>query len=438
MRIAVVSPYPPSQGTLNEYAYHFVRALRQKPDVEEVIVLSDELPDGERYPVPGNGPGELAPLRVIPCWRFNARRNIARIAKAVHTVQPDIVLFNIQFASFGGRKRAATMGLMAPLALKALGYPVVVLLHNIMETVDLRNAGYADSMLMEQLIRLFGNLTTRMVLTADRVALTIPKYVEILNEKYNVHNVILTPHGSFEESGELPCFELPAGVKQIMAFGKFGTYKRVEMLAEAFQQLQAAGRNDIELVIAGSDSPNAQGYLAAMAERYAGNPSIRFTGYVPEAAVARTFTDAAVVVFPYTSTTGSSGVLHQAGSYGKPAVLPKIGDLAEVLEEEGYAGEFFVPDDSESLAVAIAHVLDDPAHARTLGERNYRASQGLPIHDVVDWYLLHFEQILSEKAATKRQVPFGNRVSARRLPAVAIKTRVSTTAKTPVLIQSKV
>lgn len=421
MKIAVISPYPPSQGTLNEYAYHFVRALRQKPEVDEVIVLSDDLPaelaKSEYYPARQYKTKALAGLEIIPCWRFNARRNIARIVHTIHRVKPDVVLFNIQFASFGGRKRAATMGLMAPLAVKAMGLPVVVLLHNIMETVDLKNAGYADSVVMERMIRLFGTLTTRLVLAADRVALTIPKYVEILNEKYHANNVILTPHGSFEEHRDTPSFALPTGVKQILAFGKFGTYKRIETLVEAFQHLQSAGRADIELVIAGSDSPNAQGYLAEMAARFVNNRAIRFTGYVPEEAVARTFSDAAVVVFPYTSTTGSSGVLHQAGSYGKPAVLPKIGDLAEVIDEEGYAGEFFIPGNSESLATAIANVLDQPHYASELGERNYLASQGLPIQEVVDWYLLHFEQILAEKEQGKATFAMPHWLPGRRFNA---------------------
>ena len=427
MRIAVVSPYPPSQGTLNEYAYHFVHALRQKQDVAEVIVLTDELPAGQSYSLREAGTRELAGLRVIPCWRFNARRNLARIAQAVRAVQPDIVLFNIQFASFGGRKRAATMGLMAPMLLKLLGFPVVVLLHNIMETVDLRKAGYADSPLMEGLIRLFGALTTRLVLTADRVALTIPKYVEILNDKYQAHNVVLTPHGSFAEGDNIPDFALPVGKKQIMAFGKFGTYKRVETLIEAFQILQKQGRNDLELVIAGTDSPNAAGYLAQMQQHYAQVANVRFTGYVPESAVAQTFSDASLVVFPYTSTTGSSGVLHQAGSYGKAAVLPHIGDLAEVIAEEGYAGEFFTPDDAPSLAGAITQLLDDPQRCAELGQRNFLASQGLPIAEVVDWYLLHFELILAQKVAQAPAFSLGilqwlrmlsTRLSAARLASV--------------------
>jgi glycosyltransferase involved in cell wall biosynthesis len=124
---------------------------------------------------------------------------------------------------------------------------------------------------------------------------------------------------------------------------------------------------------------------------------IRFTGYVAEEDVAEVFHAAAVVVFPYTSTTGSSGVLHQAGDYGKAVVLPHIGDFAEVIAEEGYAGEFFEPGDVQSLADAIARVIDDPARRRQLGEQNYAASRGLPIAEVVDWYLLHFQMLIDEK-----------------------------------------
>jgi glycosyltransferase involved in cell wall biosynthesis len=121
---------------------------------------------------------------------------------------------------------------------------------------------------------------------------------------------------------------------------------------------------------------------------------IRFTGYVEEQDVPKIFSEAAVVIFPYTSTTGSSGVLHQAGDYGKACVLPNLGDFAELITEEGYVGEFFEPEDPKSLADAIARLLDDPDLRREQGMRNYRAARGLPIDEVVDWYLLHFETLL--------------------------------------------
>ncbi len=397
MRIAVVTTYPPGTGSLNEYAFHFIRFLRTKAEVTEVVLLVDELPPGEVYDMALGAEENSCPMRVVPCWRFNGIDNAWRILQAVRGAKPDAVLFNIQFASFGGGKVSASVGLVTPALVRMAGFPTIVLLHNIMETVDLKNAGYAGNPIMERLIRLFGTVVTWMVLRADLVALTIPKYVETLEAKYRANNVVLAPHGSFDET-TMPSFDLPPGPMQIMTFGKFGTYKRVEGLIEAFRLLNNGERPPLELVIAGSDSPNAAGYLESMAATYKDVAGLRFTGYVAEEDVPHIFGDSAVTVFPYTSTTGSSGVLHQAGSYAKAAVLPRIGDFAEVITEEGYNGEFFEPDDVVSMADAIARVIDNPDRRRELGTQNFMASQGLPIGDVVDWYLLHFQLIISERA----------------------------------------
>lgn len=413
LRIAVVTTHPPGKGSLNEYAFHFVRYLRQKPEVAEVVLLADELPAGQAYHFEtAEEDPELAascymaPVVALACWRFNAPTNALRILAAVRQTRPDVVLFNVQFASFGKGKIAGALGLTAPLLVKLAGYPTIVLLHNIMETVDLRSAGFGSNPRIEALIRFSGNIITRLILAADLVALTIPKYVEILQAKYGAKNVLLAPHGSFEAASAVPDLDLPPGPLQIMTFGKFGTYKRVETLIEAFRLLLArptAGRATplLELVIAGTDSPNAAGYLEGLRQQYAAVPGIRFTGYVAEEDVPRIFTEAAVVVFPYTSTTGSSGVLHQAGSYGKAAVLPKIGDFAEIIAEEGYTGEFFEPGNAASLADAIARVIDDPQHRRELGAQNYAASSGLAMDDVVDWYLLHFGELLKTQRKGK-------------------------------------
>jgi len=404
MHVAIVTTYPPGKGTLNEYAFHFVRALRTKEEISQITLLVDDLPDGAGYPATETHKG-MTPIAVVPCWQFNSTANPWRIVQTVQQLKPDVVLFNIQFASFGDKKMPVTLGLMAPWLVKLAGYPSMVLLHNIMETVDLRNAGYAGSALMEKLIRAAGTLTTAILLRADLVALTIPKYVEILRAKYRATNVLLAPHGSFEDNPPMPTFDLPAGPRQIMAFGKFGTYKRIEIMVEATKILEQRGYSDLEIVIAGSDSPNAKGYLDVMKARYADMPNLRFTGYVSEEEVPRVFQSAAVAVFPYTSTTGSSGVLHQAGSYGCAAALPNIGDFAEVITEEGYVGEFFEPDNAASLADALARLLDDEERRKAMGQRNYMASCGLPIADVLDWYLLHFSALMDKHNKHSQRQP---------------------------------
>ncbi len=394
INVAVVSPYPPSKSSLNEYGYHFITALRKKPEIGQIYILTDELPDGEHYqPITDDG----APTSIISCWKFGAINNATRIQSAVKTLKPDVVLFNIQFASFASSRVAGALGLLSPFLTKTFArIPTVVLLHNIMETVDLESAGFGGSNLMETITRKAGEFATRALLSADLVALTIPKYVEILNGKYQAKNVFLAPHGAFDDVPEPTFSEHNNDKLNIMTFGKFGTYKKVEPLIEAYSKLKQKERDQVlELIIAGSDSPNVQGYLENVKGQYSGIDGITYTGYVAEEDVPRIFQEADVVVFPYTSTTGSSGVLHQAGSFGRATVLPNFGDFAEIIKEEGYTGEFFEPYSVDSLADAIETLLSDPDRRKEQGQQNYLAAKGIPIDDVVDWYLMHIRRYLN-------------------------------------------
>ena len=406
LRVGVVTTFPPGTGSLNEYAFHFVKALREKTgDVNDITLFVDHLPDGESYPETEGS----VPMRIVPCWSFGSILNPIKIARAVRAAKLDVVLFNIQFASFGDGRVSAALGLFTPALVRMMATPSVVLLHNIMETVDLQTTGFAGNPIIEMIMRLAGTIVTKGLLAADLVALTIPKYIEILESKYKANNVLLAPHGSFDDDVAQPIHDVPTDPMQIMTFGKFGTYKKVERLIEAFETLQTEERGSLELVIAGSDSPNSPDYLATMEKEYAHVPNVRYTGYVAEEDVPRIFGEAAVIVFPYTSTTGSSGVLHQAGDYGKAVVLPKIGDFAEVITEEGYTGEFFEPDSAESLATAIATLIDNPDRRRDMGQQNFMASHGIPISEIVDWYLLHFQTLVAEEIqpnnrAVKRSV----------------------------------
>lgn len=398
LRVALVSPYPPSMGTLNEYAFHLVEKLKNKSEVDELVILTDQLPEGQEYDsIQGN-----VNVRIEEVWSFNSLWNFSKISKALKRIEPDVVFYNIQFLSFGDKKIPATLGLLSPLLSRMSGYKSVVLLHNIIETVDYDSAGITKNPILKSIYNFTGTLLTRLILSANLVTVTIAKYVNILEAKYKVKNVALVPHGSFEIP-PLPTFDLPPGPKKVMTFGKFGTYKKVEPLIEAVELVRQRTSEEIEIVIAGTDNPNKKGYLQKVSEIYSHVPGITYTGYVQEEDVPRIFRECAVTVFPYTSTTGSSGVLHQAGSYGKAAILPHIGDLKELTDEEGYAGAFFEPEDVEGLADAIQKVLQDEEYRKELGIKNYAAAASLPIDDIVDWYLLHFQSLCAKTTHTELQ-----------------------------------
>jgi glycosyltransferase involved in cell wall biosynthesis len=391
MKLAVITAFPPSKVTLNEYGYHLVKNFAQKNEISEVILLCDKTQDAKQLDFKNSDK-----VKVRECWSFNSYTNIISIMDAIRAEKPDSVLINLQFMKFGDKKVPAALGLLIPWILRMNSIPTVSLLHNILEQVDLESAGFTDNKLAQRFYNFVGTSLTKFILKSDVVAVTINKYVDVLVKKYNVNNVIVIPHGTFDTIDE-PSFDLVPGPKQIMAFGKFGTYKKVEILIEAAILIRQHNSEPIEVVIAGTDSPNTPGYLKGVQEKYKDTPGIRFTGYVEEKDVPVIFGDSTVVAFPYTSTTGSSGVLHQAGSYGKAVVMPDLGDLALLVEEEGYKGEFFNPESAASLAAALEKIINNDENRKAIAMQNFIAASALSMGTITDMYLSTFKKIIKSK-----------------------------------------
>ncbi|WBX75104.1 glycosyltransferase [Tenacibaculum ovolyticum] len=392
MKLAIVTAYPPSKVTLNEYAYYLTKHFRQHERITELILLTDVTTGAKDIEFTEEG----CKITVKECWKFNSYKTIRSVNKAVKQTKPDAVLFNLQFMKFGDKKIAAALGLLLPLVCRMKKIPTIVLLHNILEQVDLKSAGFTENKVAQKIYNFIGTTLTKLILKADLVAVTMHKYVTTLENKYKVSNVKMIPHGTFEIPDK-PEGDLPQGALKIMTFGKFGTYKKVENMIEAVVEIRKKTGLDLEIVIAGTDNPNVKGYLAEVAEKYKQIPQLTFTGYVEESDVARIFNESAVVVFPYTSTTGSSGVLHQAGSYAKAVVMPNLGDLKTLIEDEGYKGEYFEPTSITSLASAIEKIVTNDNHRKYLEDANYKAATAYPMKKITKIYIDEFEKIINKK-----------------------------------------
>lgn len=389
MNLAFISPYPPSQVTLNEYGYHLIRSFIGKQGIDKIYVLTNHLEDNStysKYAVEG--------LEIIPCWKFNSLTTALDIRKELKRLKPDAVVINLQFMTFGEGKIPAALGLLTPWFCKRIGIPSVVILHNITETVKLDTIGMADSQWKKNLFLEIGKRLTQFILKADLVGVTISQYVDILKEKYKAKNVILLPHGNFElpERSYLPD---PLPHINLMAFGKFGTYKKVEVMLDAHVILEKKYPNlKFISTIAGTDNPNVKGYLENVKTNYQHIKNLVFTGYVPEEKVEEIFQESTFAIFPYTTTTGSSGILHQAGSYARACILPKIDDLERVVEEEGYGGAYFETDNAQSLADAVSYLIDNPDERKAIEDQNYAAAKGLPMSELAEWYLSHINALI--------------------------------------------
>ncbi|EAZ80916.1 glycosyltransferase [Algoriphagus machipongonensis] len=389
MKLAFITPYPPSQVTLNEYGYHLTRSFLGKKGIEKIYILTNNLEDNSeysRYATEG--------LEIIPCWDFDSVFTVLNLRKKLKELQPDAVILNLQFMTFGAGKIPAALGLLTPWMCKLLGIPSVTILHNITETVNLETIGMANSKLKGKLFLWIGEQLTKFILKSDLVGVTISQYVTILKDKYKADNVVLLPHGNFELPERNYASEESEEIN-LMAFGKFGTYKKAEVMIDAMEILQEKYPHlKFTSTVAGTDNPNVKGYIDGVKSKYAHLPNVEYTGYIPEEKVSQIFWDSSFVIFPYTTTTGSSGILHQAGSYGRACILPKIDDLERVVEEEGYGGAYFETDNAESLANAVSHLIENPEERKRIEDQNYKAAKGLPMGELSQWYLSHIHQLI--------------------------------------------
>src|SRR6516162_7774635 len=294
MKICLVTTFPPSTGGLSEYGFHIAQELNRNPFLS-LTILADQL---------GSDAPEPEGFNVLRCWSFDDPASAFHILRMLHRLKPDVVWFNLLFSTFGRHPLVAFSGLMTPLLSRLSGRYTHVTLHHLMDTVDLKDIGVRH----ERLYRAAGAVATRMLLLSNSVSVLMPAYRLILSDKYGGDNVHVRAHGILARRPEFPDFSRRGNPShRILAFGKWGTYKRLELMVEAFE-LVAAKIPDARLVIAGGDHPQASGYTESVKQQCAENPLIEFRGYVPEDALPDLFQSSSVAVMPYSSSTGCSGV----------------------------------------------------------------------------------------------------------------------------------
>jgi glycosyltransferase involved in cell wall biosynthesis len=246
--------------------------------------------------------------------------------------------------------------------------PRVLTMHNVVrrEAVDLR-------------------LARRM----DAVIVHTRHGAELLGEADNVHVI---PHGAFEHltqlEGERP---LPAELAAVegpvvLYFGVVRPYKGVDVLVEAFQQVEEA-----ELWVVG----RPLGVSMERLRRLAPPGRVRFVErYVPDAELPALFRRADLLALPHRSVD-VSGVLFAGLAFGKAMVMSDVGGFRELVREHG-AGLLVPPGDSDALAASIGGLLADPGERRRLEERASAAASGPYSWDrIAEQTAAVYEQVLA-------------------------------------------
>jgi glycosyltransferase involved in cell wall biosynthesis len=198
-------------------------------------------------------------------------------------------------------------------------------------------------------------------------------------------------HGILSSRPEYPDFSRRGNpLNRVLAFGKWGTYKRLEQILEVFALVSARVPN-AQLVIAGGDHPKTPGYVSSVAQKYQHNRQIVFTGYVAEDKIPELFQTATVAVMPYSSAAGSSGVAHLAAAFGLPIICADIPDFREMAENEDLAISFYETGNMQSLAGEIIDLLESPERQQEMAEQNFSAAMRMTMPQIVRQYLRAFD-----------------------------------------------
>jgi glycosyltransferase involved in cell wall biosynthesis len=237
----------------------------------------------------------------------------------------------------------------------------------------------------------------------------LPAYRRTLLEKYRGENVHFRAHGILSGRPEFPDFSRRGNPEhRILALGHWGTYKRLELLMEAWQEVREAIPT-ARLVIGGADHPMTPGYMDSIQAQHADDTRVDFVGYVPEEKIPEVFGSSTVLVMPYSSATGASGVAHQACEYGVPILSADIPDFREMGNDEGMAIEFYRLADAHNLAGKLTELLSSPERQREMAEQNFSAALRQTMPQIIQQYLrafnLHQKRKALEPISRFRRIP---------------------------------
>jgi glycosyltransferase involved in cell wall biosynthesis len=237
----------------------------------------------------------------------------------------------------------------------------------------------------------------RLAQAMDALVVHTKAGAQLLAERTGVdpERIHVIPHGAFEhltrQPDELPLPGELAGVEGpvVLCLGVIRPYKGVELLLDAFRQVEGA-----ELWVVGRplgvslDELRARGGGAraggaghggvrdgGLPDAGTGEARVRFVPrYVSDTELPALLRRADLLVLPHRSVD-VSGVLFAGLAFGKAMVLSDVGGFGELAREHGL-GRLVAPEDPGALARAITELLARPDERAGLEQAARAAAEG--------------------------------------------------------------
>ncbi|KAB1185427.1 MULTISPECIES: glycosyltransferase [Haloferax] len=365
--VALVTSHPPTRGHLAEYGEELARAYGRRDDIDVTVLAqrSDTAPPVEFR----------RGYEVRRVWDRDSFDGARALLDELLAGDYDAVQFNIHMTYFGDENVHRFIGLvLPPLLSRVYDIPVLTTMHDLIEVVE-EDAVDEDIGLVEQV---GARAATQMVLMGDASTVTSEEYKDIVADRYYASNVHHVPHGTFAYAdGGLP--NLPERFR-VMVFGHLSPTKDIETVVEAFEEVRTS-IPDAELVIAGGSHPGFPNHKETLEAKFGDRPGVEFLGYVEDDEMDAVWENASLVVMPYRTCTGVSGVFQLAKSYGTAVISADVDGMRTSTVETGGSAEFYTAGDPSSLADELRTLHADRERLQRLAQANSEAASSYTISD---------------------------------------------------------
>ncbi|MEM1135006.1 MAG: glycosyltransferase [Bacteroidota bacterium] len=342
MKIAFQSVFYPYRGGIAQFNSSLFRALEKKAEVRAFNFSLQYpalfFPGSSQYVAADDAVDAVPSLRIL-----NSINPVSylKTANEIKAYQPDFLLTAYWMPFF-----APSQGMVCRLVKDSI--KTISIINNI--TPHERRWG--DDVLN----RFFLKQQQAHVVMGNAIKDELTRYISDAK-------VLLHPHPIYRHFGQrvdkeiaLKKLELPTNKKTILFFGLIRTYKGLDVLIKAFNELS----DEYQLIIAGESYKDFSKYQQLIDKSPNKSRIFTFRRYIPDHEVPYFFSVAQVCVLPYKKAT-QSGVVAIAFHFDVPVIVTDEGNLKDIISPYGTG---IVVDEPEPLKIAksIQHffALDSP------------------------------------------------------------------------------
>jgi glycosyltransferase involved in cell wall biosynthesis len=320
----------------------------------------------------GRRPEGVDPAKVTvrPSWRHDDPVSLLRCLARMRAAAPrlDAFVFNIYVTSFGRSRAANATGLLLPGLLRRwTGRPVVVYMHNLLETQRAEELGYAPTVVTRAIV----HSLEAFLLRSTVVFVPLESQADDVRRSFGVSpraRVIPFVESAYSATGFLAARAARPGASEpahagfrVLCFGNWGPQKDLDGALTALSELEERVPT-VEVTVAGaanSNFPEYEARLRAWASRLTAR-RFRFVGKVPEEEVVPLFRRHDLLLLPYRSTGGYSGAMNAAALTGIEVLSYDLPQLRETAGELGVRCHFVPGGSPERLRSELERLAAGP------------------------------------------------------------------------------